>query len=397
MSLTARLLPFFILLFLAAPAPADDPKPAPDPFKHLEFRSIGPASGGRVARVSGVPGDPLTYYAATAAGGVWKSSDGGTTWKSVFDDQPISSMGAVAVAPSDPNVVYAGSGEANIRGNVEPGNGIYKSTDAGRTWKHVWKQEGQIGRIAVHPRNANLAFAAVLGHAFGPNPERGVYRTTDGGRTWVQVLKKDADTGAIDVVLDPSNPSVVFAALWQTRRRPWELTSGGPGSGLYVSRDGGDTWKMLGPHADDEKQETKGDKEPPGKGLPPGIWGRLGLAVAPSDGRRVYALIEAEKGGLYRSDDGGDSWSLATDNHALRQRPWYFSTITVDPKNPDIVYCPQVRLLKSIDGGKTFSPMKKTHHGDHHDIWIDPRDPKRMIDANDGGVDVSVNGGETWY
>jgi photosystem II stability/assembly factor-like uncharacterized protein len=398
MSRTARLLPLAVLLALAGPAWAEAPKGGPEPFKHLEFRSIGPAAGGRVARVCGVPGDPLTYYAATAAGGVWKSADGGTTWKPVFDDQPIASMGAVAVAPSDPNVVYAGSGEANIRGNVEPGNGIYKSTDAGKTWKHVWKQEGQVGRIAVHPRNANVAFAAVLGHAFGPNPERGVYRTTDGGKTWVQVLKKDADTGAIDVVLDPNNPSIVFASLWQTRRRPWEMTSGGPGSGLYLSRDGGDTWTQLGPRDPDAKAEKKeGQKEPPGKGLPPGIWGRVGLAVAPSDGRRVYALIEAEKGGLYRSDDGGDSWDLATDHHALRQRPWYFSTITVDPKNPDVVYCPQVRMLKSIDGGKTFSPVKKAHHGDHHDLWIDPRDPKRMIGANDGGVDVSVNGGETWF
>ncbi len=398
MSLTARLLPLLLILSLAAPAPADAPKAPPDPFKHLEFRSIGPAAGGRVARVSGVAGDPLTYDAATAAGGVWMSADGGTTWKPVFDDQPISSMGAVAVAPSDPNILYAGSGEANIRGNVEPGNGLYKSTDAGKTWKHVWKQEGQIGRVVVHPRNANVAFAAVLGHAFGPNAERGVYRTTDGGRTWAQVLKKDADTGAIDVVLDPSNPSVVFAALWQTRRRPWELTSGGPGSGLYVSRDSGDTWTKLGPRAEGEAEPAKaGDKEPPGKGLPPGIWGRVGLAVAPSDGRRIYALIEAEKGGLYRSDDGGDSWDLATDHHAVRQRPWYFSTVTVDPKNPDVVYCPTVRLLKSIDGGKTFSPVKKTHHGDHHDLWIDPRDPRRMIAANDGGVDVSLNGGETWY
>jgi photosystem II stability/assembly factor-like uncharacterized protein len=399
MSSTARLVCVAIILALVAPAWADDaPKGGPEPFKHLEYRSIGPAAGGRVARVCGVPGDPLTYYAATAAGGVWKSSDGGTHWKSVFDDQPISSMGAVAVAPSDPNVVYAGSGEANIRGNVEAGNGLYKSTDAGKTWKHVWKQEGQIGQIAVHPKNADVAFAAVLGHAFGPNPERGVYRTTDGGKTWQQVLKKDADTGAVDVALDPSSPATVFATLWQTRRRPWEMTSGGPGSGLYVSRDGGDTWTKLGPLTAEEKATKKeGDKEPPGKGLPEGIWGRVGVAVAPSDGRRVYALVEAEKGGLYVSRDGGESWDLASDHHALRQRAWYYSTLTIDPKNPDVVYCPQVRLLKSIDGGKTFHPVRKTHHGDHHDLWIDPHNPKRMIDCNDGGVDVSDNGGESWY
>jgi photosystem II stability/assembly factor-like uncharacterized protein len=392
MSVTTHSLSLVVVISLTAPVLADPPKGGPEQFKHLEFRSIGPAAGGRVARVSGVPGDPLTYYAATAAGGVWKSSDGGLHWKPIFDDQPIASMGAVAVAPSDPNVVYAGSGEANIRGNVEPGNGIYRSTDAGKTWKHIWKQEGQIGQLVVHPKNSDMAFAAVLGHAFGPSPERGLYRTTDGGKTWQQVLKKDADTGAIAVALDPSSPGVIFAALWQTRRKPWEMTSGGPGSGLYVSRDGGDTWKKLGPYAADEKRD--GDA---GKGLPEGIYGRIGLAVAPSDGRRVYALVEAENGGLYRSDDGGESWSLASGHHGLRQRPWYFSTISVDPKNPDVVYCPQVRLLKSIDGGKTFTPVKKTHHGDHHDLWIDPRDPRRMIDANDGGVDVTRDGGETWF
>jgi photosystem II stability/assembly factor-like uncharacterized protein len=369
---------------------SDEPKPkgGPEEFKYLAFRSIGPGAGGRVSRAVGVPGDRQTYYAATAAGGVWKSADGGFTWKPVFDDQPIASMGAVAVSRSDPNVVYAGSGEANIRGNVEPGNGIYKSTDGGKTWKHVWKQEGQIGALTVHPRNPNVAFAAVLGHAFGPNPERGVYRTTDGGKNWKPVLARNADTGAIDLCFDPSNAHILFAALWQARRRPWELTSGGPGSGLYVSRDGGDTWKHLG---------GAGVAEDDLKGLPKGIYGRIGVAVAPSDGRRVYALIEAENGGLYRSDDGGDNWKLVNPHHYLRQRPWYFSNITVDPKNPDVVWAPTVRLLKSIDGGVTFKNVKGTHHGDHHDIWIDPLDPKRIIDSNDGGVDVTTNGGETWF
>lgn len=379
---TLLLLPLLVLASSGAVWADDEPKGGPEPLKHLKYRLIGPAAGGRVSRVAGVPGDPHTYYAAVSAGGVWKSSDGGLHWKPVFDDMPISSMGAVAVAPSDPNVVYAGSGEANIRGNVAAGNGIYRSTDAGKTWKHVWKQEGQIGQIVVHPKNADVAYAAVLGRAFGPNPERGLYRTTDGGTTWKQVLARDADTGAVDVSLDPNNPRVLFAALWQTRRRPWELTSGGPGSGLYVSRDGGDTWKRLD------------DRE---KGLPEGPWGRIGVAVAPSDGRRVYALIEAEKGGLFRSDDGGDSWKRVNEHRSLRQRPWYFSTITVDPKNPDIVWFPQVRLLKSIDGGKTIKPVKGPHHGDHHDLWIDPADPRRMIDANDGGVDVTTNGGETWF
>ncbi|MFL6195117.1 MAG: WD40/YVTN/BNR-like repeat-containing protein [Thermoanaerobaculia bacterium] len=361
------------------PAAAAQGPQDPSDLKALKYRLVGPAWGGRVARVAGVPGDPSVYYAATASGGVWKSSDGGLSWGSIWDDQTISSMGSIAVSASDPNVVYAGSGEANIRGNVAAGNGIYKSTDAGKTWTHVWKQEGQIGQMAVHPTNPDIAYAAVLGHAFGPNPERGVYRTTDGGKTWKQVLKKDADTGASAVVLDPSNPNIVFAGLWQARRRPWELTSGGPGSGLWVSRDGGDTWKQV--------------KE---NGLPEGIWGKVGVAVAPSDGRRVYALIEAEKGGLFRSDDGGEKWELASGNRQLRQRAWYYSTLTVSPANPDEVWVPQVPLLKSIDGGKTFETIGGNLHGDHHDLWIDPRNPKRMIGADDGGVYFSANGGESW-
>jgi photosystem II stability/assembly factor-like uncharacterized protein len=270
------------------------------------------------------------------------------------------------------------------------GNGIYKSTDAGKTWKHVWKQEGQIGTMIVHPTNPNVAFAAVLGHAFGPNPERGVYRTTDGGQTWQQVLRKDADTGASDVCFDPANPQILFAGLWQARRRPWEMTSGGPGSGLYVSHDGGDTWKQLGPRAD---AEATG----PGKGLPSGIWGKVGVAVSPADGQRVFALIEAEKGGLYRSDDGGENWRLINASPTLRQRAFYYTTLTLDPKNPDVLYAPQVGMLKSIDGGASFQRIRGAHHGDHHDLWIDPTNPQRMIDGSDGGVDVSANGGTSWY
>src|SRR5256885_9211253 len=222
----------FIAIFAgSASAQPPDKWETPAALKDLKYRSIGPAAGGRVSRVAGVPGDPLTYYAATAAGGVWKSADGGLSWKPVFDDQPISSIGSIAVAPSNANVVYVGSGEANIRGNVAAGNGIYKSTDAGKTWTHAWKQEGQIGKIIVHPTNPDIAFAAVLGHAFGSNPERGVYRTSNGGKTWQPVLRKDADTGASDVCFDPANAQVVFAGLWQARRRPWAMTSGGPGSG----------------------------------------------------------------------------------------------------------------------------------------------------------------------
>src|SRR5919106_668110 len=302
-ALGAALAATFVISVSAQNAPNTDKPESPKAFKALKYRNIGPAAGGRVSRATGVPGNPLLYYAATASGGVWMSNDGGTTWRSVFDDQPISSIGSIAVAASDPNVIYVGSGEANIRGNVAAGNGIYKSIDAGKTWSHVWTQEGQIGTMAVHPKNADVAYAAVLGHAFGPNPERGVYRTKDGGKTWQQVLKKDPDTGASDVAIDPSNPSVVFAGLWQARRFPWDLQSGGPGSGLYVSRDGGDTWKAL-----------------TGNGLPDGIWGKVGVAVAAADPRRVYALIEAEAGGLFQSSDGGENWTLANPSRLLRQR-----------------------------------------------------------------------------
>ena len=375
---TLRPAVLLLLTLAAVPLAGQSAKPEGPAFAAL--KNIGPWAGGRVSRAAGVPGDPTTYYAATASGGVWKTTDGGITWKSIFDDQPISSIGSIAVAPSDPNVVYVGSGEANIRGNVAAGNGIYKSTDAGKTWSHVWIQEGQIGTMVVHPSNPDIAYAAVLGHAFGPNPERGIYRTMDGGKTWQQVLKKDSDAGASDVALDPNNPRILFAGFWQARRYPWDLQSGGPGSGLYVSRDGGDTWKQL-----------------TGAGLPGGIWGKVGVAVAPSDGRRVYTLIEADSGGLFRSDDGGGSWTRVSADRAVRQRPWYYSTMTVNPKNPDDIWFPQVPLLRSIDGGRTIEHQRGYHHGDNHDLWIDPTNPKRMILANDGGVDITLNGGESWY
>jgi len=355
-------------------------KPDGDPFKGMKYRSIGPAAGGRVCRVAGVAGDPLVYYAATANSGVWKSTDGGRGWRPIFDDQPCASVGSIAVAASDPNVIYVGAGEANIRNNVAEGMGIFKSTDAGKTWKHVWKQRGQIGTMIVHPTNPEIAYAAVLGRAFGANDERGVYRTTDGGKTWKRVLTGGQDAGASDVCFDPSNPRILFAGIWETRRRPWALTSGGPNSGLHVSRDGGDTWKSLS-----------------GDGLPAKPWGRVGVAVAPSDSRRVYAVIEAEKGGLFVSDDGGEKWSLGSDDRGLRQRAWYYSTLTVDPTNANVVWAPQVPLLKSIDGGKTFKRVGGLHHGDNHDLWIDPKNPKRMIEGNDGGLDLTVDGGETWF
>jgi photosystem II stability/assembly factor-like uncharacterized protein len=367
-TISRRLLPVLISALFTiglgaqdAPHPANDSTKAPKELVALKYRLIGPAAGGRLTRAAGVPGDPATYWIATASGGVWKSTDGGATWHPVFDDQPISSIGSLAIAPSDPNVVYVGSGEANIRGNVAAGNGIYKTIDAGKTWTHVWQQEGQIGTMVVHPANPDIAFAAVLGKAFGPNPERGVYRTRDGGKTWQQVLKKDADTGASDVAMDPSNPNILFAGFWQARRTPWDLTSGGPGSGLYGSRDGGDTWRQL-----------------KGNGLPDGIWGKVGVAVARSNGRRVYALIEAENGGLFKSDDGGETWTLATANRAIRQRAWYYTTLTVHPLNQEEVWFPQVPLLRTIDGGKTLEYMKGLSHADHHDVWIDPTNPRRI-------------------
>ena len=391
-ALTCSLAAFLLLVaFLSAQNPGEK-KPDPkgevekkkkelDPFKPLKFRNIGPAAGGRVSRSCGVPGEPGTMYVGSASGGVWKTTDGGNHWKAIFDDQSTSSIGAVAVAASDTNVVYVGTGEANIRGNVQKGEGVFRSTNGGKTWQHVLKIKGQIGQLAIDPRNAEVCFAALLGSPFGPGPDRGVYRTTDGGKTWKQVLKKDADTGAIDVVLDPTNPRIVFAALWQTRRSPWSMTSGGPGSGIYRSDDGGDTWKQLDPGED---------------GLPEGPWGRIGLAISPSNPDRIYALIEAEKGGLYRSDDGGETWKLINKDRYLRQRAWYFSTLTVDPTNSDVVWACSVRLLKSTDGGKSFKNVVGPHHSDHHDIWIDPKNSSRILDSHDGGLDVTLDGGGNW-
>ena len=359
---------------------APDVDKASEAYGALKFRAIGPAIGGRISRVAGVPGNPDVLYFAAAQGGVWKSGDAGKSFSPVMDDEPLAaSMGAIAVAPSDPNVIYAGGGEANPRGNVMVGWGIWKSTDAGKTWTHQWKNKGQIGTLAVDPHNADVAYAAVLGSPFGAAQARGVYRTQDGGKNWVRVLFKDIDTGASDVAIDEHNPRIVFAGFWQMRRKPWELTSGGPGSGLYRSTDGGDTWTPL-----------------LGNGLPEGIWGKVGVRVAPSDGQRVYALIEAENGGLFRSDDGGDSWRLVNPQRALRQRAWYYTTFSIDPKDPDTLWFPQVPLLRSTDGGKTVTQVPGPHHGDHHDLWIDPLDTRRVIAGHDGGVDISTDGGKTW-
>ena len=351
------------------------------PWKGLQYRLVGPFRGGRVVAVSGVVGQDDVYYFGAVAGGVWKTTNGGLNWKPIFDTQKDASpaIGAIAVSESDPNIIYVGTGEACIRGNIVGGNGVYKSIDAGKTWKFVGLGDTHaIGRLAVNPRNPDIAFIAALGHPFADNEERGIFRTQDGGKTWEKVLYKDAKSGGIDVVFDPSNSNILFAALWQARRTPWSLDSGGPGSGLYRSSDGGTTWKELKGH-----------------GLPEGILGRIGVTVSGANPNRVWAVIEAEKGGIYRSDDGGDSWHLTTDDHRFRQRAWYYSHIFADPKSADTVYILNTAAYRSNDGGKTFSNLRAPH-GDNHALWIDPRNPKRLINGNDGGATVSIDGGETW-
>ena len=349
-------------------------------FEGLKWRSIGPYRGGRVLAVTGVAGDPNTFYFGGVAGGVWRTTNAGLSWEPLFDKQPISSIGAIAVAESNPNIIYAGTGEACIRGNISYGNGVYKSTDGGKTWANVGlKDTRHIASVVVHPRNPDIAYVAALGHAYGPNVERGVFRTTDGGKTWEKVLYKDDKTGAIDLVMDPHNPSVLFAALYQVQRTPWSLEGGGPGSGLYRSTDSGSSWKRLD-----------------GKGMPKGIMGRIGVSVSGADSNRVYALIEAkDASGLYRSDDAGDTWTLVTEDQRVTQRAWYFTHIFADPKSVDTVYMLNTGMFRSRDGGKTLE-LLPAPHGDHHGLWIDPTDPRRMINGNDGGATITVDGGKTW-
>jgi photosystem II stability/assembly factor-like uncharacterized protein len=348
-------------------------------FKDMKWRVVGPFRGGRVLAVTGVPGEPNVYYFGAVAGGVFKSVDAGANWVPVFDRENISSVGAIAVAESNHNVIYVGTGEACIRGNISYGNGVYKSTDAGKTWKHIGLDDTRhIGALIVNPKNPDEVFVAALGHVYGPNTERGIFRTTDGGKTWQKVLYKDDHTGGIDVIYDPNNPLILYASLWEVNRTPWSLSSGGPGSGLYRSTDGGTTWTQLTGH-----------------GLPEGPLGRIGIAMSGADSNRVYALIEAKKGGIYRSEDGGDSWTLVNDDERYRQRAWYFTHIFADPKNADTVYVLNTGAFRSTDGGKTFS-LLPAPHGDHHGLWIDPTNPKCIMNSNDGGVTISVDGGNTW-
>ena len=333
-----------------------------DTLKGMKWRLVGPFRGGRVLAVAGIAGDANTFYFGSVAGGVWKTTDGGLVWTPIFDKEPVSSIGGIAVAPSDPNVIYVGTGEACIRGNISFGNGVYKSIDAGKTWTHIGLDDTrQIGRVIVDPHNADIAFVAALGHAYGPNPERGVFRTADGGKTWQKVLYQDDKTGAIDIQFDPSNSHILYAGLWQAARTPWSLDSGGPGSGLYKSIDGGLTWKKLEGH-----------------GLPKGTIGRIGVAPAPGDSNRVYALIEAEDGGLYRSDNAGESWQKLTGDHRFTQRAWYFTHVFADPKNPDTVYILNTGMYRSTDAGRDVQsdfraarrsprPVDRSHESESHD------------------------------
>ena len=374
-----RLLPVLVFSLLLAAQQIDL-------VKELRFRQIGPFRGGRSVAVAGVPSQPDTYYFGAVGGGVFKTTDSGLSWLPVSDGQfKTGSVGALAVADSDPNVIYAGMGEACVRGNATHGDGVYKSVDAGRTWRNTGLEDSyHIGAVRVHPKNPDIVYVAALGHLWGPNEMRGVYRTTDGGASWKQVLKRSGiagsnNAGAVDIAMDPGNPRVLYAAMWEISRKPWRMDSGGPGSGLFKSTDGGDNWTEI-------------SRAP---GLPRGVLGRIGIAVSPANTERVWALVEAADGGLFRSDNGGRNWTKVNDQNDLKQRAWYYAHIFADPKNADTVYALNVGMYRSIDGGRTFSTMRPPH-GDNHGLWIAPNDPNRMIQSNDGGATITRDGGRTW-
>ena len=348
----------------------------------LRWRLVGPFRGGRSLSAVGVPSSDRTFYFGSVGGGVWETTDAGLSWRPIFDSQPIASIGAVAVAPSNPNIIYVGSGEADMRSDIGYGNGMYKSSDAGKTWTHIGLEDThQIGRVIVDPHNPDVVFVAALGHAYAPNSERGVFRSNDGGKTWSRVLYKDDNTGAIDIAFDPQNSQTIYASMWQTRRPPWNIypPSNGPGSGLYKSIDGGATWTQL-----------QG-------GLPSEGLGRIGIAVAPSNPNRVYLIVDAKQGGLYRSDDAGKTWTRTDDEARIWTRGWYFGTVTVDPNNADVVYIPNTSVYKSIDGGKSFVGFKGEPGGDdYHSVWVAPEDSNRIIISSDQGTVITLNGGKTW-
>ena len=355
---------------------------SPDTFSALRWRLIGPFRAGRAVAVAGVPGDSTTFYFGGVDGGVWKTTDAGVVWKPIFDGQPIASVGAIAVAPSDPNVIYVGTGESDIRSSLSSGNGVYRSDDAGRTWKHVGLDDTRhISRVVVDPNDAKVVYVGALGHVYSPNEDRGVYKSTDGGEHWSKVLDQGPETGISDLAISAGNPKLLFAGTWHTRRPPWTTYAplDGPGGGLFRTQDAGKTWVHLTGH-----------------GLPDGDWGRVGVAVAP-DGKRVYALIEAKQHGLYRSDNGGDDWTLVNDDARLTSRAWYFNSVTIDPSNADVLYVPNIALYRSEDGGKSISIVRGAPGGDdYHQIWVDPRNSSRMVLGTDQGTTISLDRGNTW-
>jgi len=356
---------------------------APALFDGLSYRSVGPTRGGRATAIAGIPSQAFTFFMGATGGGVWKTEDAGMNWTNISDGQiEAGSIGAITVAPSDPEVIYVGTGSACPRGNISAGIGLYKSSNGGKRWKHIGlPKAGQIGKIVVHPYNPDKVYVAALGQIFGKNPERGVYRSNDGGENWEKVLFMSDSTGAIDIAMNPNNPRELFAAMWRAERKPWTLIDGGPEGGIWKSTDGGDNWEKL-----------EG-------GLPTGLLGKIGLAISPANPNRIWAIIQAkeeEDGGLYRSDDGGQNWQRICRDHQLRQRGWYYSHLTAHPTDENTIYSNNVSFYKSIDGGKTFDHRISVPHGDTHGLWINPNNPQIMINCNDGGACISLNGGKTW-
>ncbi len=367
---------------LCAPLFAQDIDFDTERFGSYQWRNIGPVRGGRSLSCIGSPGRPNEYYFGATGGGLWKTSDGGVTWFPVTDGKiTSSSVGAVAVAETNPDVIYIGGGETQLRGSITQGDGVYKSTDGGKTWRHLGLRETQaISRIRVHPTNPDIVYVGALGHPYGENEERGVFRSTDGGNTWEKVLYVSDKAGSADLIIDRTNPKVLYASIWQVYRKAWMMWGGGPDSGLYKSENGGDTWVEL--------------TENPG--MPERPIGKIGVTVSPADPKRVWAIVEANEGGVFRSDDGGASWTRTNSDRKLRQRAFYYSRVYADPWDRDTVYGLNTGFYKSTDGGKTFDTVIYPPHGDNHDLWIDPNNPQRMCNANDGGGNVSINGGETW-
>ena len=350
-------------------------------FSKMKYRLVGPFRGGRSGAVTGSYQNNNTFYFGATGGGVWKTTDGGSNWKNISDKYFGGTIGAVATAPSDDDIIYVGEGENTMRGNVSEGlGGMWRSDDGGRTWRNIGLRDGRhIIRVVIHPKNPDIAWAAVMGHLFGPNETRGVYKTTDGGKNWKRVLYVNNQTGASDLVMEPGNPDVFYAGMWRALRTPYSMESGGEGSGLWKSIDGGETWTNISAK----------------KGLPKGTWGIVGVSVSQSNPERIYSLIENQNGGMFVSGDAGETWTLTSNDNNIRQRAWYYTKVFVDPKNENTVYAPNVNFMRSRDGGKTFQSMR-TPHGDHHDLWIDPENANRMIVADDGGAQISFDAGENW-